>query len=160
MIPFEYAHGQQVTYWGPPTDKDNGVTNLLAVWSAVRSTTSAPSGSLSLLIHLSFYSFSLVLCGCCLNYRFLKDAIDPQWSYIFFLPTTFFVLPYCQDHHEVIFKQQQFLLCHLHQEVVLLTLFFLSWMMPIGVSQLYTSMSMSEYSDMCDVDSTVYVIFG
>ena len=78
----------------------------------------------------------------------------------FFLPTTFFVLPPCQDFHKVILEQQPFLLCHLHQEVVLLTLFFLSWMMPIGVSQLYTSMSMSEYSDMCDVDSTVYVIFG
>jgi hypothetical protein len=78
----------------------------------------------------------------------------------FFLPTTFFVLPPCQDHHKVIFKQQQFQLCHLHQEVVLFTLFFLSWMMPIGVSQLYTSMNMSECSDMCDVTSTVYVLVG
>jgi hypothetical protein len=144
MIPFEYAHGQQVTYWGPPTDKDNGVTDLLAVWPAVRSTTPAPLGSLSLLIHLSFYSFSLVICGCCLNSRWLKDAIDPQWSCIFSLPTTtFFVLPPSQDYHKVIFKQQQFQLCHLHQEVVLLMLLLLSWMMPIGVSQQYTSMSMS-----------------
>jgi hypothetical protein len=44
--------------------------------------------------------------------------------------------------------------------VVLFTLFFLSWMMPIGVSQLYTSMNMSECSDMCDVTSTVYVLVG
>ncbi len=78
----------------------------------------------------------------------------------FLLPTTFFVLPTCQDIHNAIFEQQQFLLCHLHQQVVMLTLFFLSWMMPIGVSQQYNSMSMSKCSDMCDVASTVYIIFG